>query len=479
MRAKEAEEHFDRAIHYFRGGFFPAALHEFRMVQQLDPEYPNIAFILEAARKKSSEVTGQLSSFIEAAFDGEIQNLSQQLVIEGSGALGNQIEELLRLDKTQEALSRLNAAEAIVPESKPLLVLKASIQRRLGHLEEAEKTLRQASTLFPNDPEIINNLGNIFLARGLFRDAEEQFTEARRLAPDDMRVVNNLGSLRMEMYRLDEARGCFEEVLRRQPQMAVARRNLDSLRMRIAELDLEITRLRREYGAHPNYPDIGLSLGKALLFRGAFCEAGSLLEELVAKNSGLVSAFFYLGTLREMQGNYDAAVSAYREMVLQKKQSVAPAFQAAETLLRQGYLEEALVELKKIAVIELDMAASRISLGIKYFEDALWSDALRHFEEAAGMNSRYPDAYYWVAMCSLQLGKRAAAERGLRKAIELNPRYADAQFQLGMLLRKKAPAKARQHLMQALTIGLRPAFAEMAERILAATPEDRGPTDNG
>jgi len=57
MRAKEAEEHFDRAIHYFRGGFFPAALHEFRMVQQLDPEYPNIAFMLEAARKSSGLLT--------------------------------------------------------------------------------------------------------------------------------------------------------------------------------------------------------------------------------------------------------------------------------------------------------------------------------------------------------------------------------------------------------------------------------------
>lgn len=472
MRAKEAEEHFDRAIHYFRGGFYPAALHEFRMVQQLDPDYPNIPFMLEAARKKADEVTGQLSMFIENSFDGEIQELSRQLVIDGSGALGRQLEDLLSRDKPEEALSRLDAAEAIVPESRPLLLLKASLQRRLGRLEEAEKTLRQAGTLFPKDPDIKNNLGNVFLARGLFRDAEEQLAEARRLAPDDMRILNNLGSLRMQMYRLDEAKACFDEILRRQPKMAVARSNLDSLRTRTAKLDLEIARLRREYAAHPGYPDIGLSLGKALLFRGAFNESGSLLEELISKNPGLSAAYFYLGSLREMQGNYDAAVSAYREMVLLKKQDVTPSFQAAENLFHQGYLEEALVELKKIAVIELDMAASRINLGIRYFEDALWADALRHFEEAASMNSRYPDAFYWMAMCSLQLGKRAMGERSLRKAIELNPRYADAQFQLGMLLRKKAPAKSRQHLMQALTIGLRPAFAGMAERILATTAKE-------
>ncbi|HNW34347.1 MAG TPA: hypothetical protein PKM25_05400, partial [Candidatus Ozemobacteraceae bacterium] len=38
--------------------------------------------------------------------------------------------------------------------------------------------------------------------------------------------------------------------------------------------------------------------------------------------------------------------------------------------------------------------------------------------------------------------------------------------------KEKAPAKARQHLKQALTIGLRTAFAEMAERILKTGPED-------
>ncbi|HOY68371.1 MAG TPA: tetratricopeptide repeat protein [Candidatus Ozemobacteraceae bacterium] len=471
MRSREAEEHFDRGIHYFRGGFYPAALHEFRTVQRLDPEYPNIGYVLEAARKKNDEVTGQLASFIETSFDDDIQELSRQLVFTGSGALGQQLEELLRRDRPREALEKLDAAGAIVPDSKPFLLLKANLQRRLGRADEAEKTLRQARTLFPGDAEVLNNLGNVYLARGQFRDAEELLTEARSLAPDDMRILNNLGSLRMEMYRLDEALACFEEALRRQPNLGVCRRNLDNLHLRITELDLEVARLRKEFAAHPNYPDIGLSLGKALLFRGAFGEAGTLFEELLHQNPGFIAVYFYLGSLREMQGNYDAAIAAYREMSLRKKLEGSPAFQAADSLLKQGYLEEALVELKKVAVIELDMAASRINLGIKYFEDALWADALRHFEEAAHLNGRYPDAFYWMAMCRLQAGKKAAAERDLRKAIELNPRYADAQFQLGMLLRKKAPARARQHLQQALTLGIRPAFAQMAERALATDPD--------
>jgi len=84
------------------------------------------------------------------------------------------------------------------------------------------------------------------------------------------------------------------------------------------------------------------------------------------------------------------------------------------------------------------------------------------------INAKYPDAYYWIAMCKLQLGKKAAAEKDLLAAIQINPRYADAHFQLGMLLQKKSVKKAAQHLQQALDLGIRPTFAALAKKILPA-----------
>ncbi|NLI77116.1 MAG: tetratricopeptide repeat protein [Candidatus Riflebacteria bacterium] len=468
MSSREAEEHFDRGLHYFRGGFFPAALQEFGIVKSLDPAYPNIAFIVEAARKRAEEVAGKLDAFIEEEFDRQIVELSEQLVYEGSRSFAQEIEQLLRKGLPEAALEKLRQADSIVPESKPLLLVMASIQRRLGRFSEAENTLLRARTLFPKDAEVLNNLGNVYLSRNLFRIAEDQFQEARKLAPDDVRILNNLGALKMQSYRLDDARECFEEALARNPKSRVVSRNLDNVQLRIRTLDEEISRLRQEFYAHPTFLDIGLALGKALLFRGFIHEARSMLNEVVAKNPALIAAHFYLGTIFELEGSLGKAIEHFREMVVRKKKQNTPIYKAFESLLQEDYQEEALFELKKLAVLDLDLAASHINLGIRYFEDALWDEALRHFEEAASLNQSYPDAPYWVAMCLLQQGKKAAAEKHLLQALALNPRYADAHFQLGMLYHRKSVKKAAQHLQQAIDLGLRPSFAALARKHLPA-----------
>ena len=115
-----------------------------------------------------------------------------------------------------------------------------------------------------------------------------------------------------------------------------------------------------------------------------------------------------------------------------------------------------------LAIIEIDLASSRINIGIKYFEDCLWNDALRHFEEAIRINSSYPDAYYWTALTLIQQKKTTRAKELLTKAIELNPNYADAYYQLGLLLKSRSKKKAVEQFNKALSLNLRESFARIA-----------------
>jgi len=466
MKSREAEEHFDRGIHYFRGGFFPAALQEFRIVRKLEPDYPNINFILEAAQKKNDEVVGQISSFIEETFDAEIRALSETLNIEGSSTITATVENLLRKDRPTQALDALLKAASYVPESKPLLLLTANLQRRIGKIQDAERTLLKARALFPDDSQILNNLGNIYLTRNFFKAAADQFEQALSLSPNDFRILNNLGSLKMQTYKLDEAKGIFEKLVKVNPKWIVARRNLESVKHRIAELDNEIERFRSELTLHPTYLDINLSLGKALLFRGFTNESRSVLEGILKKKPNIVAAYFYLGIIFELEEQIEKAIDNFKEMVVRKAKTASPEFKAFESLHKEGYLEEALIELKKLAVLDLDLAAGRINLGIKYFEDGLWEEALGKFEEAVAINSTYPDSFYWMALSKIQLGKKTSAEKNLRSALALNPNFADAHYQLGMLILKKSPSKAKQHLQTAVNLGLKSSFAANARRVL-------------
>jgi len=467
IKSKEAEEHFDRGINYFRAGFFSACLQEFHTVKKLEASYPNIDFLIEAASKRNAEVAGNLANFIEENFDKEILDLSEELTIENSSHLGPEVQSLLRKGNFAEALRKLQQAESVIPDSRPLLMLLGNTQRRLGQLKDAEKTLQHAHNLFPDDSEILNNLGNVLLALSCYREAEEAFRMALKLSPDDPRVLNNLGALRMQMNNLDDAERLFRKASKIRPDWSIVKKNLVNLQRRMLALDKEIDKLRNEFLTHPEYLDIGLALGKILYFRGYFSEARSSLTKVLEKNPNLTSACFYLATMYETNDDHERAIEFYREMVIRSGKDRTPEYLNFESLMKQEFYQEALAELKKVAILELDLAASRINLGIRYFEECLWEDALNHFEEAVQINESYPDGYYWIALSLVQLDQSSRAKEFLKKAIDLNPNYADAHFQLGMLLRSRAKKKARIHLEKALSLNLRQSFARIAQRVLS------------
>ncbi len=466
IQRKAFEEIFDRGISYFRAGFYSPALSEFLHLKRLCPDYPNIDHTNEATRKKNAEINGQLENLIEENFDEETIELSEELTFEDSSNIGSKVRLLLSEGKYTQALDVLKKAEEVVPDSRPLLLMLGNTYRRLGYLEEAEKTLLHATRLFPNDADVLNNLGNVYLLLGMYNDAENYIRAALRLSPNDARFFNNLGSLRMKTHNLDDAERLFRKALRLDPNQRVLAKNLQNLQLRMESLDEEIDRLREDYFLHPTYLDIGLTLAKTLFFRGFHAESKNILLGLLKKNSGLVNVWFYLATIYDLVNDVENACSAYENLIVYSGREDSSEFSNYQRLLEQGFIEEALVEIKKIAILELDVASSRINLGIKYFEDCLWEEALGHFDEAIEINDSYPDAFYWKGLTLLQLKKNSLAKKNLLKALELNPKYADAHFQMGLVLRASAKNKSREHLKKALEFNLRPSFARIAERII-------------
>jgi tetratricopeptide (TPR) repeat protein len=466
IHSKAFEEIFDRGINYFRAGFYSSALSEFAHLKRVCPDYPNIDHTIEATRKKNAEVNGQLTNIIEDNFDDEIIALSDELVIEDSSNLGSKVRSLLANGKYSQALETLKKAQEIVPDSRPLLMMLGNTYRRLGQLKEAEKTLLYASRLFPEDADVLNNLGNVYLLLGMYNDAENYIRAALRLSPNNAKLFNNLGSLRMQTHNLDDAERLFRKALSLDSSQKVLAKNLRNLQFRMESLDEEIERLREDYFLHPTYLDIGLTLAKTLFFRGFHAESKSVLLGLLKKNSGLVNAWFYLATIYDLVSDTENACHAYEQLVIHSGRDGTSEYLSYQQLMGQGFVDEALVEIKKVAILELDVASSRINLGIKYFEDCLWEEALGHFDEAIEMNDSYPDAFYWKGLALLQLKKNPLAKKNLLKAIELNPKYADAHFQMGLILRSSARRKSKDHLKKALEFNLRPSFARIAKRII-------------
>ncbi len=469
-----AREHFEQGLGYYRGEFYLDALQEFIAARQLAPTLPGIDFYLEVCTRKVNEVTGQLASFMESQFDRETHERAESLRIAEAPSFIAEISRLLTQEKLQEAIQRIAEAETTVPDSLPLLLLKGNVLRRCGRLAEAETTLRRAVTLNPGSAQVHNNLGNVLSARGQLVAAAACIERARELEPKNPRILNNLAVLCMQGNQLDRALGLFDDLLRDHPRFAVATKNKEKLLIRRRELDNEIANLRSEVQRHPTWPDLRVNLGKALLFRGHFAEAREQLKEALSVNQDLLAAWFYLGMLHELEGNLIEALYHFQELVARKGKAATPDFHAYQAFRREGYLEEALAEIKKVAVLELDLAAGQINIGNSHFNQARWAEAEKHYQAAIELNGNYPDAYHRLALALMQQDKQSAARKALTEAIKLNPGFASAHYHLGMLLRTAQPGKAAEHLQRALGLGLRDEFHEMAKTALAGLTAGAG-----
>ena len=78
-------------------------------------------------------------------------------------------------------------------------------------------------------------------------------------------------------------------------------------------------------------------------------------------------------------------------------------------------------------------------------------DAEKHLREAIRLNPKYDSAHNNLSIVLVEQGQYQDAERHLREAIRLNPKFAKAHSNLGaVLLTRGAYAEAARHLREAI-----------------------------
>ena len=135
--------------------------------------------------------------------------------------------------------------------------------------------------------------------------------------------------------------------------------------------------------------------------------------------------------------------------------------QKGAVLDKMGNHKEAERVLRSALPLQEDNSEAVVSLAITEADDHRLQDALSTLE--SGLKS-FPENYY---MCyymgnvlvqigeeqgGLDPGKTACADRTLRRAIQLNPAFADSYFQLGKLYVNTQPDRAEEYLVRCLNI---------------------------
>ena len=122
-------------------------------------------------------------------------------------------------------------------------------------------------------------------------------------------------------------------------------------------------------------------------------------------------------------------------------------------------MKAAELTLKKAITIAPKDEFSRTTLGIVYYRQSKFDDALTELTKALAINPKSATAHNYLGITASQKGWQEAAEKEMLDAIAGNPDYADAHFNLAVVYATSQPPSkelAKRHYAKATSLGADP-----------------------
>ncbi len=160
-----------------------------------------------------------------------------------------------------------------------------------------------------------------------------------------------------------------------------------------------------------------------------------------------------------VKGNFAEAENLYQKFVELQPNSVVALANLGVAQFRQGKLTAAQLALEKAIAVDPKDAFSLTTLGAVMIEQSRIEDAIGYLERANESQADDPITLNYLGVASSQLGQFGKAEQSLRRAITVNPEYAEAHFNLAVIYATAKPpsiALAKRHYEKALELGSTP-----------------------
>lgn len=176
-------------------------------------------------------------------------------------------------------------------------------------------------------------------------------------------------------------------------------------------------------------------------------------------------------------GDLNQAESLYKQALEFGPNNTALLVSLAAVETRIGKLAESEKYLLQALHLDLQNAPAWQLLGMNYLEEKRNDEAFAALVQAALYDPRNPRAHNYLGIAAGRKGWSEVSEDELRKAIELDPQYADANFNLAVLYLRRTPPLielGRRHYQQALDLGSpkdSAIEAQLAKAIASPSPD--------
>jgi len=176
------------------------------------------------------------------------------------------------------------------------------------------------------------------------------------------------------------------------------------------------------------------------------------LKELPAGSAALVAEAQRWFAAKE----YDKAEAAYQQVLQQNPKNVPALANLAAIQAEAGHFGGAESNIKQALALEPEDAYCLYVLGILKFRQAKYDEALDALSHAAKLDPQNAEVQNYLGLALSEKGLRVPAEAALRKAIQLQPGYAGAHYNLAVVYATQRPPAtelARWHYQKAIAAG--------------------------
>lgn len=183
---------------------------------------------------------------------------------------------------------------------------------------------------------------------------------------------------------------------------------------------------------------------------------GEAIERFIARRAAhpqSTAPYAELGDFYFNEHEYDNAMAQYREALLREPSNVPVQISMAQILSRTGDYEWARQIYAGILEANPDLAVVHYNLGGIYFMMQNPTGAYREYTRAIELDRDSPDTCNALGVVCKQLKRYDQAEAHLKNAIRIDPNYAPAYYNLGLVFTEKNnPSNALTYFQRAIDL---------------------------
>ena len=236
---------------------------------------------------------------------------------------------------------------------------------------------------------------------------------------------------------------------------APAKSVTDALEMMKAGKNDEAIPILKDYvEKNPNNAPVQFTLGKAYILTKQYEEAIPPLTKALELNASQGGAHFYRGIAHNQMGRDDEAIREFLAEIPINPDQDATYSNLASIYEKQGKLDEALEYYKKAAEINPQRPELHASMAEIYEKKGNQAMAEVEYKALADVDpANAAVTWYNIGAIAKNNDKNADAVKAFKKAVELDPKYAQAHRELGYALVQQGDfAGAVAHFNQYLAL---------------------------